>query len=642
MTDTSLSPPTHPVPVLDSIVGSNANSLPHPPSLTNGFSIEEEEDYTIKCICDFQDDDGNTVQCETCETWQHIDCYYPKKAPGATESHNCVDCENRTLDGKRATERQRAKRGRLELDDRKLRKAGAKSHKKKIKSTDQRHNSPNGWGLDKHDLVSPRIGTNGSSREQQPASKRHKPSHKSSHSLHSQSVPLKLPQPSRRSASATHTIQSPSKTHTPIEYIPESYSYEFMHLYDDDPGDTPMQLNLFSDINITDRLSLWSHDIEALTEATNGRSHQDVFLRCDQTVESMELPIVEKRRKVDDTQEFHGKHPEWVYLTTESLTPQNMVVGELRGKIGHMTDYVADEANRWEYLRHPLPFVFFHPCLPIYIDTRKEGTLCRYLRRSCQPNLVMKTILENGSDYRLCFFTTKELEQGTELTIPWTLDEHVRAYSQQLLEQGKADGLDETHADYVTDFFTKVSAEFGGCACGNPAECVVRKHRSRIALAQIQPNGKQKKSRKNAHHIASHRTTASRSGSEVLKYQDDDDQDDSRSTSASSRSKPQSRDMTPSDNKNAVQGLELSDREKRKLAALENRFEQDKHQPAPKKKKRNSGGSTANTPTVPSVWLYCLPSCSLLRLNKTLTVDSETFRCQRADITQYLFEISIH
>lgn len=49
-----------------------------------------EEDYTIKCICGYDDDDGNTVFCEQCKKWQHIDCYYHNtKVP---ETHVCVDC----------------------------------------------------------------------------------------------------------------------------------------------------------------------------------------------------------------------------------------------------------------------------------------------------------------------------------------------------------------------------------------------------------------------------------------------------------------------------------------------------------------------------------------------------------------------
>ena len=608
MTDTSRSPTTQPVPLIDSIVGSNATPLHPLPTLPNGFSLEEEEDYTIKCICDYQDDDGNTVLCENCETWQHIDCYYAGKSPpGEHETHTCVDCEYKPLDGKGATERQRAKREDRGLGDRKTKKqATGKSHKKKIKPLESHHNLTNGWLPDKHEIASPRNHINGGSKEQ--IAKRHKPSHKASNSVHSQNVPLKLPSQSRRSTSASHTLQSPSKTsnhHAPSDHKDEPFSNEFMHLYDNDPGDTPMQANLFNDIRITNNLALWSTDVEALTEAAHGKTPQDIFLRYDQSLDSLPQQCLNKCIKVGSEIECHGLNPRWIYLTADSHIPQGTVVGELRGKIGHMDDYTKDEANRWEYLRHPLPFVFFHNRLPIYIDTRQEGTLLRYMRRSCQPNLVMKTFLE-GSDYRFCWVANTAVDPGAELTIPWTLDEHVRAYTQKLSGGLKYEGSADTDESYVTGYCARVLADFGGCACPNPEQCVLKSYASRnrvVSVDQCQTNGKPKRSRKHATNSSAHgtaRDTASRSGSEALKYQDDDDQDDGQTTSASSRSKPQSRDMTPSqqppnNSKTTLFGTEISDREKRKIAQLE-KMEQDKNQPPPKKKKRNSGGSTLGTP----------------------------------------------
>ncbi|KAF7510259.1 hypothetical protein GJ744_006955 [Endocarpon pusillum] len=65
-----------------------------------------EEEYTIKCICGFTSDDGNTVYCEKCDTWQHIQCYYitTKRVP---QAHYCSDCvPNNKVDAKRAHERQ--------------------------------------------------------------------------------------------------------------------------------------------------------------------------------------------------------------------------------------------------------------------------------------------------------------------------------------------------------------------------------------------------------------------------------------------------------------------------------------------------------------------------------------------------------
>jgi hypothetical protein len=69
----------------------------------------DEEPYTIKCICNFSDDDGNTVYCETCDTWQHIECYYPgrvEEASGEEFDHFCADCKPRALDRRHAQERQ--------------------------------------------------------------------------------------------------------------------------------------------------------------------------------------------------------------------------------------------------------------------------------------------------------------------------------------------------------------------------------------------------------------------------------------------------------------------------------------------------------------------------------------------------------
>lgn len=73
-----------------------------------------EEDWTIKCVCGYDDDDGSTVLCEVCDTWQHILCYYypDKEIP---EVHYCTECapENAPadVDVNQARKRQRRQRG---------------------------------------------------------------------------------------------------------------------------------------------------------------------------------------------------------------------------------------------------------------------------------------------------------------------------------------------------------------------------------------------------------------------------------------------------------------------------------------------------------------------------------------------------
>ena len=72
-----------------------------------------DEEYTIKCICGFKDDDGNTVYCERCNTWQHTECYYldeggvvPAKDVLSSIDHFCADCKPRPLDARAAIKRQ--------------------------------------------------------------------------------------------------------------------------------------------------------------------------------------------------------------------------------------------------------------------------------------------------------------------------------------------------------------------------------------------------------------------------------------------------------------------------------------------------------------------------------------------------------
>ena len=581
MTDPPRPPILQPVPGVHHVLYTNDLTVSTPlhssvPPLTNGNSLEDEEAFTIKCICRYSGDDGFTVLCEGCNTWQHLDCYYEKEdVPGDDDMHSCVDCEPRMLDAQRANEIQMLKRADIDTIDRKIKKP-VKSHKKKVRPLD----STLGLWNERHELVSPR---NGIPKDL----KNRKSGHKHSNSMHTSSNngPKLVP---RRSAS--QSLQSPPKGNDGLELTGEPYSEEFMHLYDDDPGESSMKANLLNNIAVTRDLATWSDDVDALAEVTNGKKHPEVFLRTE-PVETLPRPQLQKHIKEDTSREFHGRHPKWIYLTSESHLVRESFVGELRGKIGLMKDYVQEEVNRWEYLRHPLPFVFFHPILPIYIDTRNEGSLVRYFRRSCQPNLGLKTFLESGSDYRFGFVATKDIEAGAELTIPWTTDEHVRAFTQQNYGGIKSENYAETDENYILSYFSKVFADFGGCACEAPEECAINKlaRRLRAPTADMPTTNGKKRGRK-AKDTATSRANTSRSGSEAVRYKEDEEEDDMQSTSTSSHSKPQSRDMTPHDSKPPpVMGLEVSEREKRKIAAALERVEQEKNQPLLKKKKRTSG-----------------------------------------------------
>ncbi|KAF5575530.1 ankyrin repeat [Fusarium pseudocircinatum] len=84
-----------------------ANLTADSPAVNHDSPIgsDSEEPYTIKCICNFSEDDGNTIYCETCDTWQHIRCFYLDNEEEAIRedfAHSCAECKPRPLYHQRA------------------------------------------------------------------------------------------------------------------------------------------------------------------------------------------------------------------------------------------------------------------------------------------------------------------------------------------------------------------------------------------------------------------------------------------------------------------------------------------------------------------------------------------------------------
>ncbi|KAF2835223.1 hypothetical protein M501DRAFT_1008638 [Patellaria atrata CBS 101060] len=579
---------------------------------------DDEESSTIKCICEFTDDDGATVLCERCNTWQHIACYYGVTNPdGVPEIHECIDCVPRPVDKKRAIEIQRDHR--LRQAESKPRRPATKSHKKKIKDPVTGAVQSNGWPLsDKQNSYFAIDRKSGSPRDQQPPpNKRPKTNHKPSGSVASLSHQLVSISHSRKRASSTvHSRQSPTKS--PITpglngSLVEYYAPEFMQLCRQQNDFRVIEANLLNDIGVTNDLFSWLKDPEALAAATNGRSPSEVFQRSDLSMDELAetAPNIVKEAREDKGVVIEGNHPVHQFLTVESQVPKGNYIGELKGHVGRKEEYFQIHSNRWATLRHPEPFVFFPPHLPIYIDARREGTDLRYVRRSCAPNLEMRVFIVDGNEWHFCFLSKTEIHPGEEITIPWEIHESVRDLLSSSLANGqfKNEGISQANEE-LARWSARVLANFGGCACNRPLdECAMRKFAYRRSGRQIsdQTTHTQKSSRKakkqgtQVSPLSTGRATNSRAGSEAVMGGDkEEDNADSRSTSGSAHSKVASRDITPathvSGDTAAGIGVEMSDREKRKFLQEQKLFEQMENEP--KRRKRNSGGSTLNTPNV--------------------------------------------
>jgi uncharacterized protein len=595
MTDTSSAvakdPSQHSVPVAaPSIASPTVNGC-----LSDVVARDDNEDYTIKCICSYGDDDGNTVYCEKCDSWQHIICYYQgKKVP---DVHFCADCDPRQLDAKRATESQRRLREHVEGGDRKARRPLQRTHKKKkdsIATTEQ----TNGYHAhSRHESIP-------TGRDQPPPAKRAKTSHKTSASIASINGIPALPEPRKRASSNVNAYPSPTKSPLSQPLYPPipTYSSEFLNLYENDRGkdnvDDGRNNRTYSNsmsMVVTNDLTSWYDNPFALKQAT-GRLHQEVFHQSDQPLRPETWPRVSLKEKRNLNTSYDGRYPKWKCIMLDTDVRKDDFIGEIRGDIGRLEDYCFDPESRWSELRHPEPFVFFHPQIPIYIDSRAEGTQFRYVRRSCHPNVSLKTFVTGERDFHHCFVAKENISAGTELTAMWYID-------QTLFNNGrvKEENGDEEEAKRRATYFSKILANFGDCACES-SDCSLKNLDLRTPPDNlkklVQGRRIRGKAKSAASPVSTGQATNSRANSENVQMTEEEDQVDSRSTSGSIRSKPQSRDGTPA-NPGQVDpapdsSLGMSLREKRKILMVEKAFETQETKKPRTKRKRTSNGPSPN------------------------------------------------
>lgn len=573
----------------------------HGKDLPQKVESVEEEPYTIKCICNFPDDDGNTIFCETCETWQHIDCFYPDNREEALRenfAHSCHQCNPRPLDHKRAIERTKRLRNpeaEEETSDKKPKRPASKSHKKKQKPNDlQLNGAHSNEESSKHATPS----------DHHPPAKRPKTSHRSSHSINSQTA-KKSPSVGNAKSQPNGHQRSPVATppDLPLDFEIHNYSANFFSLHSEQDVQI-VRNNSFVSLAVSNKMSSWIHDRESL-KTDSGQEFKDVFQKLPSDIESRKRALCVEQKHYSPTPD---KTLRLQYLSAPSAIEKDAPLIELNGQIGFQSDYCSKPDNLWTELTSPLPFVFFHPMLPLCIDTRKEGSEARYVRRSCKPNTVLDTYLSGGSEYHFWLVSDRHIAAKEQITLPWDFrfPNKEKARLLYLLglgddEMGGADQpeMGDTEYQHISAWLHRLLSEYGGCACDLGSNCAfARFHRHYLSRTQSRTNVPKKKRKAKTQNVSPTGTghaANSRAASEGRL----DDSTEADDRSMSSRSKPPSRDRTPVRHGSFDQlGIltEPTDRDKRKVAMAEDTFrrmEQQQLQQAPKKKKRVSDGSSS-------------------------------------------------
>ncbi|KAJ2897083.1 PHD-finger domain-containing protein [Zalerion maritima] len=595
------------------------------PSVPKAEAVEEEEPYTIKCICTFTGDDGNTIYCETCDSWQHIECYYPDSVENALRedfAHSCVDCKPRPVDKQKAILRQRR---RLEAGaaasqstktsvieelaiDKKPKRPPQKNRKKpKQPPADIQTNG--GHASSGHDHARHTLSHD---HPNAPPPKKSKTSHKASHSVSSQ-APKRSP-----SYGTTRPGHPPSPATTPPDVPIDSDLYTpthgFIEAYKEQTV-TPIASNLFAALNVSATLAAWPRDAKKM-KAETGFEPKDVFRPTPPRTPCHQLKVEQKTISISGDSVVNLR-----YLTTPAAISKEEPLVELNGSIIFQKDYCASPENRWDKLTFPLPFVFFHDALPLCIDTRVEGSMARYVRRSCRPTARLETYLDpsNTALYHFMLIADRDINPNEQITLPWDF----RLPKETQLRWRKLLGLDldeedhgkavepQSEQDLITlrTFIPSLLGEYGGCACELGRDCAFARFNrnwngkmhapSKPTAPKKRSRTKQTKTQATTSPASTGNATNSRAPSEGRP--DDVPEQDRQSTSGSGRSKPPSRDRTPAPGHQpsletyGMLTAEPTEREKRKAAAFEENIRRTEDQKPKKKKARVSDGTTGSS-----------------------------------------------
>lgn len=576
------------------------------PSFKHAFAKTKpkKEEDSIQCICNYPDDDGNTIFCEECKTWQHIACYYPGRENEALEEafrHSCADCEPRHLDRHRAAERMQVRLGFQQLvngepHDKKHKKPPSKTHKKKTKPTDlQLNGSTMGSDSTKH----------GSPLEHPPA-KKAKTSHRSGQSV-SASVPKRSP--SHNAPKLSHHAHPLSPATTPPD-LPIDFDFQSYHPSTITRRQESVQIvdnNTTANLKTRNLMSLWS-------KPDSGQFQQDTKLEFSDVVQMMSPAAFQPAPFVDTTEVTvpGGTLLLRPHLVLPSAVAKDVPLLELNGLIGLQKDYCEDIDNRYAELCAPLPFVFFPPYFPLFIDTRNEGSNARYASLSCHPNARLETYVSDDSDYHFWLVSDRSIAANEKITLPWDfrLPEPLQGYMERLLGRNDEENTGHTimeidHSGYksLADWIWNLLAEYGGCACNGGDDCAFARFRIDFEEKfQPRPNGQKRKRAKSRPHTISPTSTGQATNSRAASegHLEEVSEADLNIADGSSRSKPPSRERTParlgSFDTPAIL-TEQTNRDKRKVQIAETLFQKSaqEQQQSTRKKKKMTVDGTMNT-----------------------------------------------
>ncbi|EMR09797.1 hypothetical protein PNEG_01979 [Pneumocystis murina B123] len=388
----------------------------------------------IRCICGLEDDDGFTIQCERCYVWQHAVCVGIDQHH-VPDEYLCDLCFPRTLDVKKAIEKQRRRREQ-ELVHVKTN----SSHSRKRRQF-------------QYGLVKSKVHSLGSVKEK------------------SLNATVKH-DGSRKSRSGGRTFFSKDmESRFQIMEGSNGLNMNSDLLFDCNTEYSVIEHNLISSVDAEMYISLLLQD----------KSGMHVVL--DDYFTSKQLPKT-SIQPISDTDISSFLR---FSLYSNQFIASGQIIKEFKGEIYLQDEYKVNSINHYSFLLAPKPFVYFVSDSKLCIDTRKYGTDSRFIRRSCKPNAKLITVASSSNfliHIALCSLT--EIQSGSEITIGWDWDMDHPAYYIENRER-----VPENDVKYSQELIYYINGL--ECACEIGKDCILFRLKqafSSISKSSIKSNKK--------------------------------------------------------------------------------------------------------------------------------------------------------
>lgn len=383
----------------------------------------------ITCICDLNDDDGFTIQCDHCNRWQHAICYGIKDIGMAPDDYLCNSCDPREVDINLARKIQQERINVKTVEP--------------SSSNNSASNKNNGRDRASSTTISDvgdSFSTDQDNTNHRDKRRKRNPSNNSIDSKN-------------ESASVNSSDGLTSMPKKKEHFLSAKDAYGAIYL--------PLKDNVFKSDLIEPFLNKHMND-------------NWVIQYPHKTFKSVSIEV-KPYADIAYSRTYPGFTKLGVYLKKDCI--KGDFIQEILGELDFYKNYLTDPRNHYRIWGTAKRRVIFHSHWPIYIDARLSGNSTRYLRRSCQPNVELVTIKLQDTDNRndkssgrkssrikFVLRALRDISEDEELYIKWQWDSKHPIL--KLIKGMTIDSLDDLERYGLINSVETILSN-GECGCGN-------------------------------------------------------------------------------------------------------------------------------------------------------------------------------